>query len=290
MDFEVKIIADSVNQKGERLTTLTATYPRIIHSELLTHRAFARNAASSRAIPHSKMQKMIIDSPFIPIYWGMENRGMQTGDEVPEHMRDFAEYLWCQAMQYSVHWADMLANIGKHFVERFPSKAMPGDENVRMHKSIPNRLTEPYMWITSVISATEWKNFFRLRCHEDAEVHFQKIANMIRETREASKPKSLAPGEWHLPFIHEDELGLPIDTLSKVSTARSARVSYLNHEGKRDIASDLDMFERLCNGSGFGHWSAHEHCAAAGAGGERSGPFVGWLQFRKNFENENLAG
>jgi thymidylate synthase ThyX len=294
MAFSVNIIADSVSQAGKRLTTLTATYPRFVHAEVMTHRDRERNAASSRAIPWRKMKDMILTEPVIPIRWGAEQKGMQAGDEIPQRMQELAEYLWLQARDWSVYYADLIHNIGKTYADRYPAHAQPGDEDIRIHKSLPNRLTEPWMWITVVMTATEWENFYRLRCHPDAEIHFQKIANMIRDARAASTPVVLKDGEWHLPFIQDDEKAdsnLDIEVLKQASVARSARVSYLTHEGVRSIAKDLDTFERLANGSGFGHWSPHGHVACAMEDEDfRSGPFVGWRQFRKDFINENVPG
>ncbi len=291
MDFDVQVIEDSISPLGKRLTTITATYPRFIHSEVMTHRDRARNAASSRAIPWPKMRDMIITHPVVPIRWGMEQAGMQTGDEIPERMRALAEAFWLDAMSSAVHAADRLANIGAEFAERFPELAEPGDELIKIHKSIPNRITEPWMWITVVMSATEWKNFFRLRCHPDAEVHFQNIACMIRDALDASKP---VERNVHLPFVQDDERNSiePIDMLCRISTARCARVSYLTHDGKRSTDADLQLFDRLCQGSGFGHWSPHEHVAFAEPTypNRISGPFRGWEQYRKYFANENEAG
>ena len=70
--IEAKIVADSVNKQGGRITTFLLTYPRFIHSELMTHRMFSRNSASSRAIPFEKMVKMVKEDPFIPIAWQRE--------------------------------------------------------------------------------------------------------------------------------------------------------------------------------------------------------------------------
>jgi hypothetical protein len=308
MNFEVKVIEDSISQAGKRLTTITATYPRFIHAEIMTHRDRARNAASSRAIPWPKMSEMISEHPVIPIKWGMEQSGMQTGDEIPERMRQYAEGIWLQAMEAAVFRADMLANIGKWFAAEYPALAQPGDEMVRIHKSIPNRIVEPWMWITVVMTATEWKNFFRLRCHPDAEVHFQKIACMIRDALAESTPVERL---YHLPFVQDDErnFDLPIephdpaygtpavnpdtdlDRWCRISVARCARVSYLTHEGTRDPAKDLELFDRLCQGSGFGHWSPHEHVAFAHSNPRSiSGPYRGWEQYRKYFPTENEAG
>ena len=273
--FEVKVILDSLAPCGKRLTTIAATFPRIILAEVNTHRDRARNAASSRAIPWPKMMQAITDDPFVPIRFGSEQKGMQTGGEIgtPE----LAEAIWTKARDNAIASAQQLAELG-------------------VHKSICNRLTEPWMWVTQVMSATEWNNFFRLRCHHDAEIHFQKIACMIRDAMAASDPVKRISGEWHLPFVDGNDLnvlrieGFSGEDLRKISTARCARVSYLTHQGKRDPRLDLDLFDKLVHGSGFGHWSAHEHVAKAFAIKKRSGPFVGWGQYRKSFVNENADG
>lgn len=286
MTYEVKIIADSLAPSGKRLTTLTATYPRFIHAEVMTHRAFERNAASSRAIPWAKMRQNIIDNPVVPLVFGSEQKGMQTGGEVED--RNEAEACWLAARNDAIRYADELHQTG-------------------VHKSLVNRIVEPWMWITTIVTATEWNNFFRQRCHPDAEIHFQKIAGMIREAMKESEPVKLKAYEWHLPFIdsydreYRDTEGRPYD-LRQVSTARVARVSYLTHDNIRSIPKDLELFDRLVNGSGFGHWSPHGHVAEAmphqcesefgwiDGKDFRSGPFLGWKQYRKEFANENAAG
>lgn len=195
---------------------------------------------------------------------------MQTGSEID--CPEAAETIWLQARDSAVAAAEKLAGLG-------------------VHKSICNRLTEPWMWITVVMSATEWANFFRLRCHPDAEIHFQKIAGMIRDELSASTPETKAYGEFHLPFSVAEDFDHPIEEVCKACVARCARVSYLTHDGKRDFAKDVELFDRLVQGSGFGHWSAHEHVAQAERRADtRSGPFVGWWQYRKEFANENIAG
>ena len=273
--FRVKVILDSLAPCGKRLITITARYPRFIHSEVMTHRDRARNAASSRAIPWPKMMAAITNDPVIPIRFGSERKGMQTGEEVDDV--EAARNAWLCARREAVYWAEQLASLG-------------------VHKSICNRLTEPFMWIEVVMTATEWENFFRLRCHPDAEIHFQKIAGMIRDALRVSEPKQRRVGELHLPFVD----GYDLDELKansihpthakQISAARCARVSYLTHEGEYDPAKDIALFHKLANGSGFGHWSPMEHVAEALATPERSGPFIGWKQFRKEFPLENAEG
>lgn len=265
--FECKVICDSISKPtGKRLTTICITYPRFIHSEILTHRDRARNSASSRAIPWPKMMAKIEQEPVIPIRWGSEQKGMQTGGEIERP--DQATRIWLEARDSALTYAKRLADLG-------------------VHKSLVNRVTEPWMWITVVMTATEWKNFFRLRCHPDAEIHFQKIAGLIKHSLEVNVPQEKHVGEWHLPYIQQDEWGLDLEVLKKCSVARCARVSYLTHEGKRDVQKDLELFDRLMSGSGFGHMSPYEHCSQCAATPVRSGPFVGWHQYRKEFANEN---
>lgn len=291
LDFDVKVVLDSVCiPTNKRITTLAITYPRFIHSEVLTHRDRARNSASSRAIPWPKMRKNVATSPVIPLIWGSEQKGMQTGGQIAEPHE--ATTIWLEARDNALASADKLASLG-------------------VHKSLVNRLIEPFMWITVVMTATEWNNLWRLRCHTDAEVHFQKIAGMMRDAMVASNPQKLMPGDWHIPYAQADEMeelskyyrdyvdnGADItpyhhylDMLCRASTARCARVSYLTHGGIRSMIEDLGLFDKLVNGSGFGHYSPFEHPAQAhGSPHLRSGPFIGWEQYRKQFPLENIPG
>ena len=76
------IIADSINSNGNRITTFELTYPRWIHAEVMTHRLFSRNAASSRAIPVSKTSAAIKSNPTTPSFWGANEAGMQSNSEL----------------------------------------------------------------------------------------------------------------------------------------------------------------------------------------------------------------
>lgn len=276
MGFQAKIICDSIAPNGKRLTTIEATYPRFIHSEIMTHRDRARNSASSRAIPWPKMLERITNDPVIPIRFGSEQKGMQTGGEIDDP--ETARAVWLLARDHAIAAAQRLAELG-------------------VHKSICNRLTEPWMWITVVMTATEWKNFFRLRCHPDAEIHFQQIAGMIREAMANNTPTESGTHGNHLPYVTDVDLyelsqgPYSIDQIRKISVARVARVSYLTQSGIRDPHEDLKLFDRLVQGSGFGHFSPHEHIATpAMSATDRSGPFLGWKQFRKEFPLENEEG
>lgn len=321
MAFECKIICDSINNEihsnnQRRITTIEISYPRFIHSEILTHRDRERNSGSSRAIPWPVMCERISNDPVIPILWGMEKSGMQTGEEIPIKFRSLAIKLWLELRDKAIDTANKLHNIGDTWCDLVPNLQESGDSDIKIHKSICNRLTEPWMWITVVMTATRWNNFFRQRCHPDAEIHFQKIAGMIKTSIENSIPTQLYEGQWHLPYITqncileaEQYLKTQLDLLSefpsnfslenellqilkKVSVARCARVSYVQHnEKKKSIEKDVGLWDRLLKGSGLGHFSPFGHAAECMADyNHRSGPFVGWKQFRKQFQNEDMEG
>ncbi len=267
--FSAKVLADSINKSGDRLVTVEATYPRFVHTELMTHRVFSRNAASSRAIPIKQKIRQVEDDPVIPISWGLNQAGMQARKEADPDIAETAEAMWRQACKAAVIQAELLMELG-------------------MHKQIVNRVIEPFTWITVIISSTSWKHFFNLRCHEDAEPHIAKIAAMIYREIEGSKPEKLKKGELHLPLVSKQERkDWSPDMLMKISAGRCARVSYLTHDGKRDPMKDIQLHDRLLDS---GHWSPFEHVGIAFEDSERSGNFVGFEQYRKRFVNEFVPG
>jgi len=278
--YAVRVEADTV-LNDRRITTVVATYPRIIHAEILTHRAFCRNASSSRAIPAKRMIRDVAEDPFVPLRWGLNQSGMTASDTEADGMA--CHQLWMQARD-----AVLVA-----------VKSLIGEQNV--HKSIVNRLLEPFSWITTVITATEWANFFRLRIHPDADPHINKTAQMILDAMRSSEPDE---SPLHTPFLLPPErkaaLGAymrhgaqseRLTSLAKACAARCARISYLTHDGKKNMGRDLELADRLMSGSGFqGHWSPFEHFAISHVGRDTGCPYRGWKSFRSTQPNENLKG
>ena len=273
MGYEAKIILDSINKVGNRLTTFEITYPRIVHNELMTHRMFSRNSSSSRAIPNVRLISKIFEDPFVPTYWGKNQKGMQAEEELSIEIQGEAVLKWIEARDIMLQYSKELSNLG-------------------IHKQIVNRLLEPWMWITVVVTATEYDNFFYLRCHKDAQPEIQKIAYMMKELYDNNKPKELKSGSWHLPYIWQEDLedkeSFEDKDLRLVSAARCARVSYLTHNGIRDISEDLRLATQLLEGE-VKHISPFEHQAKALGENLRYGNFFGWKQFRKYFEDENYG-
>lgn len=268
--YSAKILKDSVNSVGNRLTTFEICFPRILLAELNTHRQLSRNAASSRAIPVKKMIQAVIDDPFIPIWWGKNQAGMQANEEISDTEKKFAIAHWLVARDNAVNSASNLLELN-------------------VHKQIANRLLEPWMWTTIIVSATEWQNFFALRTHKDAMPEFRYIAIWIEKLYKESIPEKLEDGFWHIPMLPDiQELTEHnLDDMISIATGRIARVSLLTHDGKRDLNEDVRLHDRLSDSTPM-HASPFEHCAMAIPGGG-SGNFVGFYQYRHHFDNESVA-
>lgn len=258
--ISAKIIEDSTHG-SVRLTTLELEYPRYIHSELMTHRVFSRNAQSSRAIPISRSIANIKETNWFPIF--MRNKsGMAASEPLEGADLIYAKNQWLLAKEDAITRAEYLSSIG-------------------VHKQIVNRLLEPFSTIKVILSSTYFSNFFNLRIHPGAQQEIQVLAESMRDALDSSTPSQLDIGQWHLPYIREEERDLPIDLLVKVSTARCARVSYLNHDGFRDIDKDLDLHDTLVK---EGHMSPTEHVATPAVSDRYYGNFRGWIQYRKHLE------
>lgn len=255
----------SKNMYGDVLTTLVVRFPRFVLAEFNTHRAFSRNSASSRAIPVEKQLTMLRESPFAPFEWRAEKSGMQGGDELTGEDLLAAQRLWTSIYDHTMNQ-----------VEEYLGKS-----SRRMHKSLINRLLEPFMFHTVVVSSTEWENFFIQRCTPDAQPEIRVAAEMMRDVVSSSRPELVGPAEWHTPFVQPDERKLPILNRMKLSVARSARVSYLNHDGTRVLEKDYELFDKLTNS---GHWSPFEHVAMPqnrmSDAPIPKGNFSGWQQLR----------
>lgn len=300
MAFEARVLADSVSPAGHRLTTLEATFPRFVLAEFNTHRVFSRNSASSRAIPVAKQLRRVLEDPYLPIEFGSNKPGMQAGPPLEGASRDAAEAEWLRARDDAVRHVLALiaspehvagfADLGACLEATDGALKAPPAEWLNVHKQVANRLLEPFMWHTVIVSSTTWGNFWNLRCHADAQPEIRLIATKMREAVEASAPARLGPDEWHLPLIKESDRQEAASTeeLVKISVGRCARVSYLTHAGTRDLAADVALYDRLLES---GHMSPMEHAARPMTPvelgrGEWCGNFQGWCSHRKLIPGE----
>lgn len=280
-DIGVIILADSISPSGQRITTFQLRYQRFIHSELMTHRVFSRNASSSRAIPVARMIDQVRNEPAMPIHWGANQSGMQAKSELTGEGLKIAQEQWKLASYMAAEIAEKMNSVG-------------------LHKQVANRILEPFQYISVVLTATDFENWFELRFHEDAQPEIYELAKLMKQALDDSEPRLLQPGEWHLPYITDEEREIyPTDILLQVSAARCCRVSYLRHDGqKADIQKDLELCDQLV-GSRPLHASPFEHQATPDVennwfikqltgrkyrNSHQHGNLKGWVQHRKLVE------
>jgi len=252
-----EVLADSVAPGCPRLTSLKVRFPHIILPQVLTHRVFSRNTSSSRAIPVHRLMADVERDPFIPREWRYSaDRGMQPGELMSEHDSRHALFCWKNAMERAMIEAGALAVIGAS-------------------KEHSNRILEPYAHVSMIITATEWKNFFKLRIDPHSQIEIRDLAEAILDAMAASKPRELGIGNWHLPY---GDSGYPDE-----SAACCARISYDSHDGGRASAAANQRLAKML--ADEGHWSPMEHQARVGMSGAWRGNFTGnWEQNRKMME------
>lgn len=244
--ISAKIIQDSVNQDN-RITTFELEYPRFIHSELLTHRMFSRNSSSSRAVPVKTMLDNIEKNPAMPVYWGEQQPGMQAAREVAD--KNQAANVWNNAKHAAIDHTKQLIELG-------------------LHKQIANRITEPFQNIRTVLTATEFANWFSLRYHEDAQPEIYELSKCMQQALNQSTPLELEPTEWHVPYVDRQRAqqleytsgGNPLDyaTARILSVSCCAQVSYRTNN--TEIAKANLIYHKLV-GSTPVHASPLEHQA-----------------------------
>lgn len=293
-----KIIADSESEEGIRMTTMEIEYPRFILAELNTHRMLSKNSASSRAIPVAAMHDQIRQNPAQPVSWGVNKPGMKASEMLDTEDTIEALMLWKQACESALDCAQQLSKLN-------------------VHKQVTNRVTEPWMIMKTVISGTEWKNFFYLRDHPDAQPEIQELARKMKSAMDASVPEYLAANEWHLPYVkcvrnrwgtleYFDANGeqLTLVDARVVSASCCAQVSYRKNDDSLEKA--WRVFKQLIE-SVPAHASPIEHQATpmyvfvdeyspetwqhgvthvTRNGDLWSGNLRGWVQFRKTISTE----
>ena len=233
-----EIVGHSLSPQGDELISVLCTFPRIILAEVNTHRMLSKNTSSSRAIPFKKMVESVQNDPFIPIAWQKEHSGMQgtkywtEEDEVRIDIGNEFEYIEdIQPIteEFKIRWLearDKAVNIAI------------GMNDLGLTKQLCNRLLEPFMWTTMLITGSKegWDNFFNLRCGNydgfksrkeaskeflekgnintstwseldwlklnkgQAEIHIIDLAEKIYDAVNESTPKQLKAEEWHIPF------------------------------------------------------------------------------------------
>lgn len=289
-----EIVADSVcAETGKRLTTFVIEYPRFILAELNTHRMLGKNSSSSRAIPINTILKAILTNPAMPVHWGKNKSGMQADGELSKFRQKLGKAAWVAGAYLAVSVSWVLSKIGTH-------------------KQVANRVTEPYQWMRTVITGTEWENLWWLRNHPDAQPEFKALVEMMQREYESVEPKVLSKGEWHTPFYRDgfwsaveggevDKYGYKLEEALKISVSCAAQTSFRRNDdtlekavriyGMLNIGSETEpMHASPAEHQGtpmgkdielieFGVTAKHKQL------GYMSGNLAGWIQFRQLFQH-----
>ena len=276
MSFFVKIAADSIGPNGVRLTSFRLCYEMRVHWDLLTHRIFSRNASSGRSISVTRMVRWLGDKPSKPLRWVADEPGMRQSRELPDALKPSADAVWLAAYKDACRHALTLESLG-------------------VHRQDANALLIPFGWINVLVTSTDFANFFALRCHPAARPELQRLAIGMARAYRDSTPRELEAGEWHLPFVTEDEQAElrdarrlrdltvyepMLDLFLKYSVARCGHLTVeADGEAKPDPAKELARYKRFLEECA---WSTFEHQAKAQPQKAcyRSGNFLGWCQHR----------
>lgn len=302
-NISATIVADSINPSGVRLTTFELEFPRWILAELNTHRMLSKNTASSRAIPVDKLLEQVENAPAMPVEWGANNPGMVSKSLLDDLGAEGAKSIWIAAAKSASAFARVLSD----------------KVGLNVHKQITNRLTETFTMAKTVLTGTEFANFFNLREHSEAQPEFYELAKCMREARDQSTPNLLVTGQWHLPYIdlvdgkyYASGTEVDLETAKQVSASCCAQVSYRKLDTSIDKATKVFEMLKLSDPDyKQKHSSPVDHQATpidteaksfdpsswpAGVthvrrdGSIWSGNLRGWVQFRQLIPNEAVWG
>ena len=264
---QATVLARSCHEDGSCiLTTWELVYPRYIHAELMTHRMFSRNAASSRATPTHVLANEVACNPAFFDSLTTNQRGMVGGAELSEE----------DAESFKIEWNGLANEVAKC--------AMAWKQRYNLSKQIVNRIMEPFMFIRTIVTATEVDNFFKLRLAPDAQPEIQSLARAMKESMEKVEPRVLRPGQTHMPYIDEDDLKIVADVENATrSVAACARVSVVRGDGKKTTFEEDEAFvERLAQA---GHLTPFEHVAVCAHTSDMYANLRGWRSLRWGIEH-----
>lgn len=251
------IQASRCKNTGKEIFTLELEYPRVVHSQLLTHGVFSKNSSSTRAVPLEAAIKQILENP-AKVIWTTNQSGMQGEVVTDELLIEHANYVYHNAMSLAIDEARTLQELG-------------------IHKQNAGRLLEPFQNIKIVLTATEWENWDWLRIHEDAQGEIADLATAMKEARDTAEIMEIGPGEWHVPYVERErsddgslmyyisEFGdewLNGEQAKQISSSVCAQISY--RKGDYSLEKAEKMEGMLVDGHKV-HASPFEHqCMAFG--------------------------
>lgn len=254
----VEIVGHSIDKYGNEIVSAVLTYPLFVHAELMTHRMFSRNAASGRAIPGASYRRSVKNTPVIPYGLQKNHSGMQGNEYLSLDTQKTVEKFIHNHMLESIEFAEFLEGA------------------FGVTKQYTNRLLSPFSWIRVLVTTGDkgLENFFKLRCHKDAEIHIMELATTWKDKLAWSVPKLLGPNEWHIVFQEQAEVMLAskfssmvdsetleadkLELLLGVATGMAARTSYTLLPEEKDWQVYKRVHDKMLDMVPF-HASPFEH-------------------------------
>lgn len=263
---------------------------------------------NSRAIPFEKMVEVVEKEPFIPIAWQLSHKGMQGTKYITDpYIIESKKVKWLSARDRAINSAIELSNEEVSSIHyRNDDNGFPKEvhktyiENSTVSKQIANRLLEPFMWVTQLITGTResFEHLFEQRCpiynvenlkfiskkdaiflfpslkdltdlewlqrnSGQAEIHFMDLAEKMYDALNESTPDFLKEGEWHIPFQEEIWKGKQAEKLEdfiKMSVCLTAKISYTKISDENTITLEKAR-EMYERLKNSGHWSCFGHIA-----------------------------
>lgn len=284
-------VKSSINKFGQksRLDSIYAIFPKMVMVERNRHRCFSLSDRSSRAVPPEKLIQEIRSGVGLamPAKFKARAKGMSGGEEFTGSQLILCQMGWIIDALHACDAAE---------------QAMFRDEA----KETVNRRLDPYIYAHTLQTGTfeGWLNFFGLRLHSGADPTIQLLAQKTFHVFKGTTPQFLKPGEWHLPFINNedwencpDNFGSSVKEVEEVmkmlSASRCAHLSYNDLEtgAKMTTEKGLSIYKRLIESSPI-HASPAEHQAmSAHSDYFNNGGNLGryWTQARKHLPSENIA-
>lgn len=247
----------------QEIITWELMYPRYIHSELMTHRQFSRNAASSRATPTRVLVEEVRKHPVFFDEVRLNQKGMTGGELVGDEVLKEFKRQWEDAANTAADYAENWLKMG-------------------IAKQTVNRILEPFLPIRTIVTATDIDNFFKLRLAPDAQPEIQSLAKAMNESREKA---GVSVEEVHIPYA--EYFADKTEHLVARAIAACARVSVARNDGKKTTyEEDLAFTKRLLSA---GHMTPFEHVAYAASSHWRYANFSDWMSMRWIAEHQPEA-
>ena len=225
------------------MVTVVVDFHRFILPEVLTHRAFSRNAGSSRAMGTNKVLDQVLLNPALPVHYGKNVKGSMSATEEIEQVEQARTLILDHAGD-----AEKLAT------------ALQG---LGLHKQVVNRYLEPWVSQTMVITANwfQWLEFLSLRNNPGAQPEIQELALLVEaiRTEVENAPYVSDSQTWHhLPFTEDLSTAHSDEFMLGASVGRAASVSYSSDPNSKAADKAFALSQKL---GGLRHWSPFEHPA-----------------------------